>query len=157
LTDTVLFFNSSVDGVFVVTTPDPTAVTDAYALLKVLNTEYGIKSAVVTVNQARSTAEAGAVFERLRSVCQKYLTIHVTDGGAFLHDPLLQEAVRSRTPLFLSHPGSRTGRQFHALARRFDRLFSGREGGLNDQFWARLVARQFGAQGPGDGPDPATS
>jgi flagellar biosynthesis protein FlhG len=151
LTDTVLFFSSSADGVLVVTTPDPTAVTDAYALLKILNTDYNVQSAVVIVNQARSAAEGDAVFERLRTVCEKYLHIQLTPAGGILRDPLLEDAVRERKPLLLTYPDSQSGRQFQTLAARFDRLFYGTEKGLSDDFWTRLVARQFGtAVAPGD-------
>jgi flagellar biosynthesis protein FlhG len=134
----------------VVTTPDPTALTDGYALLKILNTEFNVKSAVVVVNQVRNPAEGDAIFARLRQVCEKYLSIQLTSAGAVLRDPLLEDAVRERKPLLLTRPHSQTGRQFQTLAARFDRLFQGTGRGLSDDFWTRLVARQFGTSVPED-------
>ncbi|MFH1129798.1 MAG: MinD/ParA family protein [Pseudomonadota bacterium] len=146
LNEPVLFFNSSVDEVLVVTTPDPTAMTDAYALIKILNSNYELKSAVVLVNQVENTAEGAHVFHRLKSVCRKYLTVKLVDGGCLLKDPMLGNAVRNRKPVFLSYPNSPISRQFCALARRHDELFSSTSNGLTKDFWGKLLTQQFGKE-----------
>jgi flagellar biosynthesis protein FlhG len=139
LTETVLFFNTSVDEILLVTTPDPTALTDAYALLKVMNTNYGVGHVIMLVNQVQTTSEGLNVYQRLKQVCGNYLTLQLADGGQIPRDSELEAAVRSRKPLLLANPDCPASRQFLALANRFDRLFRGTNEGLNQEFWGRFL------------------
>lgn len=150
LTETVLFFNSSVDDVLVVTTPDPTAFTDAYALLKILNTNCGVESAVVLVNQTQNTNQANKIFGRLKTVCDKYLKIRLIDGGCLFHDSLLETAVRDRKPVIISEPDCLISRQFAGMATRYDQLFVGTNNGLSKDFWSKLFTQQIDYEKPSE-------
>lgn len=144
LTETVLFFNTAVDEILLVTTPDPTALTDAYALLKVMNTNYGIGQVVMLINQVQSTSEGLNVYQRLKQVCEKYLTVQLADGGQIPRDSELEAAVRARRPLLLANPNCPASRHFTALASRYDRLFRGTNEGLTQEFWDRFLAGRSG-------------
>jgi flagellar biosynthesis protein FlhG len=148
LTKNVLFFCSSADDLLVVTTPDPTALTDAYALIKILSTQYQLSSAVVLVNQANTAAEAAAVFARLDKVCQQHLPLKLVDAGYLLRDRQLEQAVRERRPLVVSQPEAGASRQFTALARRYDALFGTTGKGVTQDFWGRLLGHTVGEDKP---------
>src|SRR5437899_2451423 len=69
----VLSFTRAADHVLVVTTPEPTAITDAYAVIKVINKDGQQRRMSLLVNQVCSAAEARAVYERISSVAKKFL------------------------------------------------------------------------------------
>src|SRR3954467_3202245 len=76
----VLSFTRCADHVLVVTTPEPTAITDAYAVIKVISKETGGRRVSLLVNQARSNAEAKVVFERIAKVAKQFLNVVVLDA-----------------------------------------------------------------------------
>ena len=86
----VLSFTRCADQVLVVTTPEPTAITDAYAVIKVISRQAAaageeIPEAQVSllVNQARSAAEAKVVQDRIAGVARQFLNVSVLDAGSF--------------------------------------------------------------------------
>ena len=84
--------------VTVVITPDPTSLTDAYALIKVLEQQQPGKDIRIIVNQVRSDDEAQLVFQKMKKVTQSYLQRDVTLLGHVPSDPLVVDAVRARSP-----------------------------------------------------------
>ena len=84
--------------VAVVVTPDPTSMTDAYALIKVLESQSPGKDIRVLVNNAASRDEAQGVFNRLSSVARKHLGRDLTLLGDCPRDPIVADAVRRRRP-----------------------------------------------------------
>ncbi|MBI1825586.1 MAG: MinD/ParA family protein [Planctomycetes bacterium] len=102
----VISFADAADQVIVVTTPEPTAVTDAYAVIKVLSRENTNSQLRLFVNMAANRAEAEATFRRLSSVAQKFLNYSIANGGYMLQDRTVELAVRARCPFVLSHPNS---------------------------------------------------
>ena len=84
--------------VLVVLTPDPTALTDAYALIKVLDAQSPGKDIRVLVNQAATAHEGQAVFARLQAVARKHLRRELTYVGDLPRDPAVIESVRRRKP-----------------------------------------------------------
>lgn len=118
----VLTFTGAADHVLVVTTPEPTSVTDAYAVVKVITRRDGraagsrgrrgllgideppARRVSLVVNQARTPAEARAVYDRIAGVAQQFLGTTVRDGGFIPLDDQVQSAVRRRTPFLIAHP-----------------------------------------------------
>jgi len=101
--------------VLVVVTPEPTSLTDAYALIKVLEQASPGKDIRVLVNQASGQDEAVATFARLRKVAQAYLRRDLVLAGALPRDRAVGEAVRARKP-FAGNPDSPAARALRALA-----------------------------------------
>jgi flagellar biosynthesis protein FlhG len=123
----VLCFTRAADHVLVVTTPEPTAITDAYAAIKVMvrDAETGAIDADTTrrrisllVNQARTPAEAAAVYERISKVARQFLGVTVLDGGLIARDDAVADAVRARVPLVIAEPRSQAARGIAQLAVR---------------------------------------
>jgi flagellar biosynthesis protein FlhG len=113
----VLSFTRAADHVLVVTTPEPTAITDAYAVVKVLSRmEGGVgltagvdadgsgRQLSLLVNQARTPSEGRAVYERIAQVARQFLGVALQDAGHVLADEQVPLAVRRRTPFVLGAP-----------------------------------------------------
>lgn len=112
----VITFAAAADQALVVTTPEPTALTDAYAVIKVLARDARGTRTLLFVNMAASRKEADAAFRRIAGVAQKFLNYPIANGGFMLHDRTVELAVRSRRPFVLSHPASSASTCLAAMA-----------------------------------------
>lgn len=119
----VLTFLGSADQQLIVATPEPTAITDAYAVIKTLCRKADRQRIDVTVlvNMARSEREARKVFDRLDAVCRRFLKVEPRYAGHLLHDPHVGNAVRRRLPFVLSAPQCDAAEGIGHLAHRLDR------------------------------------
>jgi flagellar biosynthesis protein FlhG len=100
----VLSFTRAADHVLVVTTPEPTAITDAYALVKVISRDNVERRLSLLVNQVRSAGEGRLVHDRISKVARQFLNVSVFDAGHVSYDDAVPAAVRRRTPFLLSSP-----------------------------------------------------
>ncbi len=89
-----------------VVTPEPTSLTDSYAVIKVLNTQYGVSDFHIMVNQVDGPTDAEATFNRLSAACQRFLGIEPHLLGGVRTDPALPDAVRRQVPLLKHAPRS---------------------------------------------------
>jgi flagellar biosynthesis protein FlhG len=96
ISETVLQLNRLARINLVVTTPEPHAVTDAYALIKVLSECEDIPTIAVAVNQVRSEDEGRRVFERLSEVASRFVTARLVFAGSIPTDPAVQRSVMAR-------------------------------------------------------------
>lgn len=112
---TVLNFLRAADDIIVLTTPEPTALTDAYALLKAFKREGGTLVNVV-VNRVSQEAEARGTFERLETAVQKFLQGSLSLLGWVYDDPLVSRAVMQQEPLALAYPQSSANRCIQWIA-----------------------------------------
>jgi flagellar biosynthesis protein FlhG len=116
----VLSFTRAADHVLVVTTPEPTAITDAYAVIKVLSRDGTEKPISLLVNQARSSQEAKVVYDRIAAVARQFLSVHVLDAGHVSMDPEVSNAVRKRIPFMIGAPDSPASQCICAVASRLE-------------------------------------
>lgn len=94
----VLTFMESADQAIIVTTPEPTAMADAYGMIKALcRREFGGRISVV-VNRAGSVREARSISEKMVSLSMQFLDQTVDSVGFFLEDAAVGRAVRKRSP-----------------------------------------------------------
>ena len=139
ISSNVLYFAAAASETLVVTTPEPTAVADAYALIKTLATRWERRTFPVLVNMAASAADAEATFARLAAVAQRFLSVRLDFAGWVPFDDAVPRAVRAHTPFVLASPGAPAA---HAIAALADRLGRGADpavpGGLQ-VFFRRLV------------------
>lgn len=112
INNNVIYFNLAAQERVVVLTPEPTSLTDAYALIKVLSSRHDIKSFRCLVNQSRSEKEALAVYRKLSMVTDRFLdTLSLDYIGHIPYDSKLPLAVRGQrlvSDLFPDAPSSRT-------------------------------------------------
>ena len=114
----VLHFVQGAEYVLIVTVPEPTAVTDAYALIKVLVQQGYDGSLALLVNQATDRQEARVTYQRIADVAKQFLGATLLDAGHVLADPKVREAVRRRQPFVLGAPRSPASRCLAALANK---------------------------------------
>ncbi|GIW77946.1 MAG: site-determining protein [Phycisphaerae bacterium] len=100
----VLCFTRAADHVLIVTTPEPTAITDAYAVAKVMIRDGQERQMSLVVNQVRSAAEGRAVYERISKVARQFLGIGIYDAGCIFTDENVALAVRRRSPFVMAFP-----------------------------------------------------
>jgi len=102
----------------VVTTDEPTALTDAYALLKLHQRDGGAAAGLeLTINLADSEEAGRETHAGLRRVCAQYLALDLPLAGVLRRDSRVVDAIRYQTPLLLRHPSSPAARDVEALAR----------------------------------------
>ncbi len=87
-------------------TPEPTSLTDSYALIKVLSARYGIKDYQVLVNQVETPSEGKQTYNRLASACERFLGFRPSYLGEIRADQSVPEAVRQQKPFMLANPDS---------------------------------------------------
>jgi len=103
--DNVLYFVSASESALIVLSPDPTSLTDAYALIKVLSQQRDMDHFMVVVNQA-DEVEAQIVFRRLLSVADRYLDVNLDFMGFLNHDKSVRNGIQAQTPLSINLPTS---------------------------------------------------
>lgn len=124
LSRNVLAFAHESDQCWVVTTPEPTAFTDAYTTIKAMSRENPAARVSLVVNRADSRAEAEAVHARLSSVAKKFLNYPVANAGYLLHDTSVELAVAARCPFVIRDPGSNASACIAAMASELALRFS---------------------------------
>lgn len=111
-------FASAAHTVVVTTTPEPTAITDAYGMIKSLVRTTPGKPLQLMVNMADSEDEAADVFVRMNRVSQRFLDHPLTYAGCIPADPAVAQAVRQRIPFVLHGPDSPASVALQHLARK---------------------------------------
>lgn len=116
ISDNVTYFNVAAQDILVVTTPEPTAITDAYALMKLLSTQYHQKRFLLAVNSVRSADEGLDVFEKLTMVSGRYLDIFLDYLGCIPYDKKMHESVRQQQVMVDLFPDNKVAKSFNSLA-----------------------------------------
>ncbi|UCF66041.1 MAG: MinD/ParA family protein [Acidobacteriota bacterium] len=104
------------DRVLVIAWPEPTALVDAYAALKVIHQRSPQLDAGLLVNGARDATEAERVHRRIVAAAEKFLGRAIELDGFIVHDGAINEAARRQRAVVLSHPLSPASRCFERLA-----------------------------------------
>ena len=133
----VLSFALASDYVLVVTTPQPTALTDAYATIKALHRKGCAGGIRLLGNMVHSRAEAEASYQRLAQVARRFLNYSVADSGYMLHDTAVELAVQERCPFVIRYPGSNASACIAAMASDMTRTCAGQPG--RGGFFKRVV------------------
>lgn len=145
ISENVTYFNTAAQEILVVTTPEPTAITDAYALMKLLSNQYHEKHFSLIVNFIRHEEEALDVYRKLTMVANRYLDISIDYIGSIPRDKLMVDAIRKQQVLVQLFPDSKTSLAFEALARSIIQEPQTIEPkGSIQFFWKRLL--EFGAK-----------
>jgi len=114
----VIQFCAAADEVIVVATPEPTAITDAYAIIKTLARTEGTGRLKFLVNQVTNRVEALRIAERVVNVSKEFLRTRVDPFGYVLADPHVPVSVRRRRPFVLEFPYAPASLCVKTLARR---------------------------------------
>lgn len=118
---TVRSFATQARACFVVTTDEPTAITDAYAFIKVTAMERPNADLRIVVNMASSTREGERTYAILLKACKEFLKIEPELAGIIRRDPHVREAIRKQSSLLTRFPNSEAATDVQAVATRLIR------------------------------------
>jgi flagellar biosynthesis protein FlhG len=138
----VLQFSQAAQHVLVVVTDEPASITDAYALIKVLSRDHGVRRFRVVANMSRSPGEGETLFNKLERVTSRFLDVLLEYAGEIPDDEHMRRAIKLQRPVLDVHPASQSGRAFKKLAAAADTwpVPAGPRGNL-EFFVERLVRR----------------
>ena len=149
ISPTVLHFIAASQVAVLVITPEPTSLTDAFSLLKVLRRRGYRRKVQVIVNMAASSAQADKVFRRFSHAVLKYLELKTEYLGPVWMDESMRTAVTLQRPVALYPKDDPSARSFYRLAERLDDVFN--QKGVPklafSAYWQKLVERYTASKG----------
>ncbi|MFZ5352062.1 MAG: MinD/ParA family protein [Bacillota bacterium] len=116
LSDNVLSFIHAAREVILVTTPEPTSITDAYALIKTISSRDKNKNIKIVVNRVDNSAEAANILDKLNVVTEKFLGIKLQKLGYIMNDNCVPKAVKQQQPFVVSFNKSEASRNMNDIA-----------------------------------------
>jgi flagellar biosynthesis protein FlhG len=122
ISDNTIQFASTADEALMVTTPEPTAMLDAYATIKLLNKRAPWTHIHLVVNMARNLREAQNTLFRMSAIAEEYLGSHLENDGFILFDEAVGNAVRHRQPYLLLYPNSKAAESTRTIARLIEEM-----------------------------------
>ena len=137
----VLDFIAAADDAVIITTPEPTAITDAYGIIKIIATEYdslnmGLK---LVVNRAKGAAQAKGVADRMINIAGQFLNLKVDYLGFIYDDMSVPQAVLRQKPFMVVDPKCKASICVQHIVERMDRNKSGESAGFGG-----MLKRLFG-------------
>jgi flagellar biosynthesis protein FlhG len=139
----VLYFTASAQEIIVVVTPEPTSMTDAYALMKVLSIKYHERHFKLVVNAAKNNREADETYRQLSRVSSRFLDIEMEYLGKVLLDENIKKGVRCQTMVSQLAPISRASRNFAVLARCLEASAPAALAEAGDYFFGKDILQQI--------------
>ncbi len=122
ISDAVLEFLVASGEILLVTTPEPTSITDSYSLIKALNRHPRFSkensNIKVIANRVSNEEEGKNLFRKLNSVVSRYLGLDIEYLGQVPFDPLLSQAVMQQKPVSLEHPGAKSSKAYEEITAR---------------------------------------
>lgn len=128
----VVDFIAAADDAVIITTPEPTAITDAYSIIKIIaadinNLNIGVK---LVVNRVHSVAEGKKVADRLIGIAAQFLNIKVDYLGFIYEDPIVPHAVLKQMPFMVLDPRAKSSQCVTHIVSRLEKTDIPEEGGL---------------------------
>ncbi|WP_372866320.1 flagellar synthesis regulator FleN, partial [Pseudomonas sp.] len=118
--DSVVSFVRAAQEVLVVVCDEPTSITDAYALIKLLNRDHGMSRFRVLANMAHSPQEGRNLFAKLTKVTDRFLDVALQYVGAVPYDESVRKAVQKQRAVYEAFPRSKCSLAFKAIAQKVD-------------------------------------
>jgi flagellar biosynthesis protein FlhG len=118
----VLWFNTFCDHNIFILSPDPTSMTDAYALIKLLSRDYGINRFNLVANLVNGLRQGGHAVDTIKRVTQRFLNLELSHLGSIPEDKAVRNAVLDQVPFVEQTPGCKAARAVHDLAQRIHTL-----------------------------------
>ena len=149
ISDSVVSFSKAAQEVVVVVCDEPASITDAYALMKVLSQDRGVRRFQIVTNMVRSASHGLGLYEKLADVTDRYLGCSLGYLGHIPFDEQLRAAVRRQRPLVQLFPESKAAQAFRQIADRIDRLPLPQSSGHIEFFFERMLAANQNSMGAG--------
>jgi flagellar biosynthesis protein FlhG len=145
VSDNVLSFVAAADEAIIVTTPEPTAITDAYGIIKIIATEIDnlSLSLKLVVNRVSSVTEGKRVAERVINIAGQFLNLKVDYLGYVYEDPVVPQAVLRQKPFMAVDPRSKASISVQHIVSRLEKIDFQETGGIGN-FLKKLLSRASG-------------
>lgn len=121
IADSVISFSQASQKVVVVICDEPASITDAYALMKVLSSDYDVREFQVLTNQTPNAAEGRALFAKIARASNKFLDISLEHFGNVPYDHSQRRAVQRQQPVATAFPSASATLAFRALAEQTEK------------------------------------
>lgn len=140
VSNNVLSFVAAADDAIIITTPEPTAITDAYGIIKIIATEVenlniGLK---LVVNRVKNVTEGRKVAERIINISSQFLNLKVEYLGCIYEDPIVQQSVLKQKPFIVQDPKSKAAISVQHLVSRIEKTEF-----VDDRGIGRLIKKMF--------------
>jgi flagellar biosynthesis protein FlhG len=123
ISDNVMYLNSAAQAVLVVVTPEPTSITDAYALMKVMATRYGERTFYIVTNQVRDEAEGKMIFKSLLNATDQFLeSVQLWHLQTFKYDEKVRQSVTRQQPMIKFDKDGAIAKSYAELAAKVQKL-----------------------------------
>jgi flagellar biosynthesis protein FlhG len=132
VSNNVLDFIAAADDAVIITTPEPTAITDAYGIIKIIAAEYsalnmGLK---LVVNRVKSAAEAKNVADRMINIAGQFLNLRVDYLGFIYDDQAVSQAVLRQKPFMVVDPKCKASQCVQHIVERIEKNKPRESGGF---------------------------
>lgn len=118
ISENVSFFCSAVQDIIILTTPEPTSITDAYALIKVLHSKYKEENFSLVVNLVKNEDEAKLVYKQLSVVTEKFLDVELSYLGFVRYDENVKRSVKEQSAFVELYPNTFASKDIIDLANK---------------------------------------
>ena len=118
--ESVVSFVRAAQEVLLVVCDEPTSITDAYALIKLLNLDYGLSRFRVLANQEQGPQEGRNLFAKLTKITDRFLDVTLQYVGAVPYDECVRKAVQKQRAVYEAFPSSKCTQAFQNIARKID-------------------------------------
>jgi flagellar biosynthesis protein FlhG len=116
ISDTTVDFIVSADRVILVTTPEPTSITDVYAMIKILFYRIKDPDISLTINMTQSLEEGQNIFNKIELIVKHFLNKSIKYLGHIQSDPHLRSAVKDQVPILIKNPRAISSVNIHKIA-----------------------------------------
>ncbi|MCR4940014.1 MAG: MinD/ParA family protein [Treponemataceae bacterium] len=143
VSENVLRFIEAADEAYVVTTPEPTAITDAYGLIKIIATEFSNSQIVMKliVNKVHSADEGKRIAERIITIVAQFLNAPVEYLGFIYDDSVVTSSVLRQKPFMISQPSSKAAVCIKHIVGRIDKTSVKPSGGFS-AFLRKIIGKK---------------
>ncbi|MEO7072039.1 MAG: MinD/ParA family protein [Rhodanobacter sp.] len=131
LSDNVSMFAAAADDVVLVVCDEPASLTDAYAMIKVLSRDFGVRRFRMLANMVQNEGDARQLHRKLSRVCDRFLEVVIDYSGWVPHDERLRQAIRRQCAVVDLWPSSRSALAFKQLAGAVDTWAEAEHAGLD--------------------------
>ncbi len=118
--ESVVSFVRAAQEVLVVVCDEPTSITDAYALIKLLNRDYGMTRFRVLANMVNTPQDGRSVFAKLSKVTERFLDVALQYVGAVPYDEAVRKAVQKQRAVYDAYPRSKASLAIRGIAQKVD-------------------------------------
>ena len=140
IADNVTTFTRAAQEVVVVVCDEPTSITDAYALIKVLNKDHGVYRFRVVCNMVQGVQEGRELFGKILAVTDRYLEVQLDLLGVVPFDEYLRKAVQKQRAVVEAYPRSKAALALKSMSQKVDKWpVQGNPGGHVEFFVERLI------------------